>query len=520
LSDFKWDDHPVVQPTAAANGAAKAFSWDDHPVVKEDTFLDKAKGYYDKAKSYLPDVSAKGLAKGAIDTLPTVGAGVGGALGFAAGGPVGLGPVGLVAGGAAGGVAGESAKQALSNAMFGEGPKTRQEQYSDLGKSALGGTEQEMGGAIVGKVLPMIGSKVRSIQGELASVPDKEIEALSQRGDKVSNLIKNNMSEGKFDSQMAVNHMRENVLADVKKTRLALGNRIEAALSSNQAMPSGELYDATPIKQSLQTSMSQLDPVYDAKQIDAIKGIQSLIDKKSPDGKMTLQTLQATKEKLYNLAEGAYQQNGDLFQAGPKAAYASKMAGRQAKEILDTYGPPQIVDANRQLSQLHDIAESMHSSLLDKTKPPSQIMAVGSGSNPMDTDALRRLGEITGQNYLSDASDLAAARTFSNPTFLNPKQTGRSGLGASLGSTLGAGIGASLGGVNGAYIGGAVGGMGGAALSSPAMLKASILAGKTSIGEVASSPEGQKLLGELIFNNNDKPNNVSTTIKSRSKLGK
>jgi len=62
--------------------------------------------------------------------------------------------------------------------------------------------------------------------------------------------------------------------------------------------------------------------------------------------------------------------------------------------------------------------------------------------------------------------------------------------------------------------------MGGAALSSPAMLKASILAGKTSIGEVASSPEGQKLLGELIFNNNDKPNNVSTTIKSRSKLGK
>ena len=54
MSDFKWDDHPVVQPTAAANGAAKAFSWDDHPVVKEDTFLDKAKGYYDKAKSYLP----------------------------------------------------------------------------------------------------------------------------------------------------------------------------------------------------------------------------------------------------------------------------------------------------------------------------------------------------------------------------------------------------------------------------------------------------------------------------------
>lgn len=30
MSDFNWDDHPIVD----ANGGAKAFSWDDHPVVK------------------------------------------------------------------------------------------------------------------------------------------------------------------------------------------------------------------------------------------------------------------------------------------------------------------------------------------------------------------------------------------------------------------------------------------------------------------------------------------------------
>ena len=101
-----------------------------------------------------------------------------------------------------------------------------------IGKAADVVTNSEFG-QVAGQKIKDIAKKIGvGTPSELTGVPDKEIEAYALRADKVKDIINKNMSEGKFDSQLAANHMRENVMNDVTRTRRALGSQIQDALNS------------------------------------------------------------------------------------------------------------------------------------------------------------------------------------------------------------------------------------------------------------------------------------------------
>lgn len=97
-------------------------------------------------------LSGRGLAQGALNTLPTVlgiaGGIAGGAAGFLSPIPGGT-AMGTVGGAGAGGIAGQSLKSALESALFGNNPQSRSEFYKDLGKEGINQAENAMLGEIV-----------------------------------------------------------------------------------------------------------------------------------------------------------------------------------------------------------------------------------------------------------------------------------------------------------------------------------------------------------------------------------
>lgn len=418
-------------------------------------------------KEYLPSIphgelphSMSELAdqtyKGAMNTIPAAGAVLGGMVG----GPIGAG---------AGAAAGQSLKSTIQSAISGQSP-TRGEFYSDLGTAAKQGVAGQMlgeSGAVVGKAAV---NKLSGVPSELTGIPDKDIETYAQRADKVNEIISDHSDNGKFNSQLAVNHMRDNVLNDVSKTRMHLDNQISEALKS---APQDKVFSAEPIKKVLAEEASRLHPVYGENDIGQIQGLIEKIDKTAPDGKMSIQDLQATKRYLQNEASGSYK-DGNFFRIGDSAANAAKMAGRVARETMDKYGPVEIKNANRQLSQLHQIEDGMSAQLLNKNSPPNSMLSAGTGANVRDMTALSNLGEITGADYLGDAQNISAARSFSNTPIFTKTTTGRSMIGPIYGRTLGEAVAGKLGGY--------VGQTAGAALSSPAMLKAGIDSGSVPAG--------------------------------------
>lgn len=116
----------------------------------------------EEPKSWLDEetlgMTPRGLAKGALQTLPVVGAIGGGILGT-----MGAPGLGTIAGAGAGGVAGESLKSTLESAL-GDGPQSREAYYRNLGAAGLGGAAGEGAGQLIGRAGEALGGAgVRAI---------------------------------------------------------------------------------------------------------------------------------------------------------------------------------------------------------------------------------------------------------------------------------------------------------------------------------------------------------------------
>lgn len=120
-------------------------------------------------KSWLDEetlgMTPRGLAKGALGTLPVVGAIGGGILGT-----MGSPGFGTIAGAGAGGIAGESLKSTIESAL-GDGPKSRADYYGDLASAGLGGAAGEGGGQIIGKAGEALGGAGVKAVGKMFNRP-------------------------------------------------------------------------------------------------------------------------------------------------------------------------------------------------------------------------------------------------------------------------------------------------------------------------------------------------------------
>ncbi len=103
------------------------------------------------------EVSSEGLAEGAVNALPAIGAGLGGAAGFFS--PI---PGGAIAGAGAGGLGGAALKDAINRYLRGK-ETNREQYYQDLGEGTVNGIMGEMGGQATAAIPGAVASKLKSL---------------------------------------------------------------------------------------------------------------------------------------------------------------------------------------------------------------------------------------------------------------------------------------------------------------------------------------------------------------------
>lgn len=408
-------------------------------------------------------------------------------------------------------------------------------------------------------------------------VPDKEIETYALQYDKIKDL----MDKSGGNIPYAAEIQKENLQSAVKATKSHLNQQISSALEN---APDTKNIDVSPIVKRLEEYKTKINPALEPEAIKDVDNLLSRVKGTAPLGSPSLSAYQANTEKnvadipemrgeyhfgpmgadkrplggptapvinndadkiitlpvgggepkylanvkttqqikqfLQDQASGAFQDSPFGFQVGKKASNAAKDGYLQAKHIMDTYGPIEVKNANRQLFQLHKIEDRINNNLLTPGKSDAALMAVGGGAQNRDSLALQRLGDLTGKDFIGDAGVLASANRFNDPKFSPAYGTGKSLLPV----MAGAGLGGFIGGAPGVAIGAAAGGV----AASPAMLKMAIDTGRITNGMVVNladklkvptqyllnTPQGNQLLIRALLPQGNQDPIMSTTIRS------
>jgi hypothetical protein len=463
ISGSRWDASPPTPDELKAVGATlkKESSWQDIP---------------------LPGGTAGGYARGALKTLPTAGMLVGGALGL------GGGPVGAVAGAGAGAALGKSAEN-LGEGLLGDNV-SRSDLYAGPALEGIRGAGGEAGGQLAGKALgaaaqlPVVQKTMSGIRnaagkvGELLSgVPQKEIETYAKNADAVKDMAKASDS----DTYEASKAVREKINSDIQATKDQLNTQISSALKgSDKQIP------VQPIIDSLEKGKAGINPKLYPEQIDQISELQSKVASLAKDGNISADEAHQVKQFLQSKADSAYQKTGQVFSLGSESAKVAKSGAATARSLVNE-AEPAVASANNQLSELHDIEESMNSNMLRNDKSEAPLLGAGSGGNPRNADALERLGKFTGTDVAGEADKLAAMRTFGSPKLMAQGTTGKV-VGHAI---AGAGLGYLIDGQKGAVIGGL--------FSSPAALKVAIDSGLIT-KEALSNPGVMSMISKAAQN--------------------
>jgi hypothetical protein len=197
------------------------------------------------------------IGRGVLKQLPMIGAIVGGL----AATPETFG-AGTIPGAAAGAIAGKSLENAGENYFFGEGPKSREEEAKGLGKGAIEGAEQEMGGQIIGPAvksfaesgLPAsekIGDSFKNVMGYLGEmntgVPQEAIRTYIEHGPEINKLY-----EQYGSAQNAANDYRTQVQSAIESAKDRLQEEARVHINSNSV-------DMTPreVGDSLKNTLTQ-----------------------------------------------------------------------------------------------------------------------------------------------------------------------------------------------------------------------------------------------------------------------
>lgn len=152
--------------------------WTEVPVEKDDdvTWTEVDDSAIEKAgERPWYDLSAKGLARGAIDAIPVASAVGGGILG------TGLGPAGSVGGAGLGYAAGSELSDFLKNRLLGDEATSVEpiEQLKRVSGNVASGASAEMGGQILGKGLGVAVDKAAKAKAYLAAKAGKAAEKLA-----------------------------------------------------------------------------------------------------------------------------------------------------------------------------------------------------------------------------------------------------------------------------------------------------------------------------------------------------
>lgn len=311
------------------------------------------------------------------------------------------------------------------------------------------------------------GTEVLSRGGEaLTGVPKEAIKTY------VENLKEINQQAKKYAGDIA------SASDDVKK---GFERQISTKRQEFNAAISKTLNDASPkrnivikdVIDTLKKERDKLNPNFKAEDIAQIDEMISKAKEVAQGGKATLSDVFGLKEHLQELAKGSYKKSGQIFIGGKDSSRAAKIAGAEARRILNK-AAPEIAEANNQLSLLHGIEEKLNKNILAQGKSEAALIAAGS-SNNQQRKQLGRLDKVVGGNFVGEAEKLAAQRYFAKPDIVPVDSTGKSFTRTNAGRIL---AGAAFGHLT--HLPG--GELAGIAASSPAALKGLINSGAQGAG--------------------------------------
>lgn len=459
---MSWKD--TIQKEDVSDKKSSGGSWKDS-IVKEEP-----KGILDQAGEMMGldngGLSLKDRAKPYVQDLPSYGAVVGGTIGGTAGAPmmgVGAVPGGFIGAGL-GGAAGGALKGMINSAVYDEGPKSNMEAVTNVLSEGANGVAGEALGFAGGKALGAAGRGLVKASGELASIPAPAIKAFMERNPQVMDLVK------KYGSDLsgAVNDIKGGWADKIKAFRGRQNATLEGAIENSNS--SGSVHD---ILNSLQETLAKVDPE------EAAHGeTQKIIDKVSriaqrpnPNGLIGAAGADVPAQDINTikriLQDATNYDSGSLASNSVTNSGASNAASK-ARVLLENI-EPEVAQANKNLSKVHQAKVGSNLNLFKKDAgAPESLITAGANPESKAAGDVRRMGEAVGEDFSSEAKDLAAAKYLGNAGLLPKIGTGRALLPLALGA-FGAGN-AGRQAMNGDYSD-AAGSLALGALGSPLLLK-------------------------------------------------
>lgn len=270
---------------------------------------------------------------------------------------------------------------------------------------------------------------------DLNGISPQELQTYANRTAEVNQLIVN--SGG--NTHEAANLVRDDLMNSIAAKKAQFNNQISKQLESapkDANIPIGNIVD------TLQAAKSRLNPNFKA---DDIAEIDQIIAKVQSEGAQTqglvsLDGLNDIKKFLQDSSSSTYSKGGQIFARGSDAAKAAKSAASIARTNLNLLAP-EVAAGNNGLAALHDLEDSINKNLIQSGKPEAALIAAGTGGNQKSVHDLKQVEKLTGYPALGMAQNVAAARTFANPSFIPVDTTGKSvarmataaGLGAAAG---------------------------------------------------------------------------------------
>lgn len=351
--------------------------------------------------------------------------------------------------------------------------------------NGLAKTGEFLGDAVKGSYLGQKASKLGNALGTGASkigelmtgVPAQDIRTYAAHAPEINQMMK----EAGGSIPEAADLVRNKYQSAIKQTKNNADFQISQALEN---APTHKTVELSPVMDQLNQVRSRLHPELEQEDISQIDKLADRLNNVADEqGRVSPSDLADITHFLQKKGKPAFP-SGDIFQNASDAEQAAKRGSAQARQMRNE-NIPGISQPYQTLENLRGIEDTLNKNIINPETPEGALIAAGSGTNERNTALLKKLGDITGRDMLSDAQKLAAAKRFTNPSFSPIDATGKSVYRVGAGGALGAGA-AHVMGLDPKF-----GFMAGAALTSPAALKAAIDAGRIPVDVI------QKLTGKV-----------------------
>jgi hypothetical protein len=366
-----------------------------------------------------PFLSAQGLKKAAIESLPIAG-GLAGTLG---------GIPGVMAGAAAG-----KALENIAERYLLDEEKSRPEIYAGPAGEALAAATGEMAAPLVSrglsKITSGIGKGLKKTVSAFSSIPEKAIETYIDRPGAVKNI-------GQLSEETALQEAADDLRRRASVSISEFKNDRNSEIGYILAEKGNKLVDVSGIKKIAEESLAKLDPRLDAhrklaenitSQLDQLSSLIVNPKEKYPYAKAV--DVHNLKQVLQDSAD-YIAANNPMNKDDIASTTIRRMASR-AKQAVESVAP-EIKTTNQQLSQLHRINRNINKNLISPEKTAASVFGVGSGQNQQAIKQMRKLEDLIGFPYVEQAQNIVSAQYFNKPSLLPTISTGRAMLPMSIG---------------------------------------------------------------------------------------